>query len=174
MIQKQTISLMVNGVVISKDVIPGISLADFLHEDLSLTGTKVTCAMGICKACTVAIKPIGTDQLTRAQACITPVASLAGFHVLTVEGLANEPLFQPLQAAFLKHFSFQCGYCAPGFLMGATLLIQELKLKPIKKEDIDSAITDSLGDHICRCTGYVRYYTAIKEVILNTPGLIGA
>ncbi len=172
MIQKQTISLMVNGSVISKDVIPGISLADFLHEDLNLTGTKVTCALGICKACTVAIKPIGSDQLSRAQACITPVTSLSGFQVLTVEGLANEPLFQPLQSAFLKHFSFQCGYCAPGFLMGASLLIQQLKANPVKMEAVDNAISEGLGDHICRCTGYVRYYAAIKEVILDTPGLI--
>ena len=172
MIQKQTISLMVNGMVVKKEAVTGVSLADFLHEYLNLTGTKVTCAMGICKACTVAIKPIGTDQLTRAQACITPAASLTDFQILTVEGLANEPLYKPLQDAFLKHFSFQCGYCAPGFLMGATLLIHQLKTKPIKKESIDSAIAEGMGDHVCRCTGYVRYYAAIKEVILNTPGLI--
>lgn len=172
MIRKQNISLMVNGVVVNKAAIPGISLADFLHEELGLTGTKVTCALGICKVCTVAIKPLGTDQLTRAQACITPAASLAGYQVLTVEGLANEPRFQALQAAFLKHFSFQCGYCAPGFLMGASLLIDQLMAKPASKESIDGLIQESLGDHICRCTGYVRYYAAIKEVILNTPGLI--
>lgn len=172
MIRKQNISLMVNGVVVNKAAIPGISLADFLHEELGLTGTKVTCSLGICKVCTVAIKPLGTDPFTRTQACITPAASLVGYQVLTVEGLANEPRFQPLQAAFLKHFSFQCGYCAPGFLMGASLLIEQLTAKPAKIEAIDGLIQESLGDHICRCTGYVRYYSAIKEVILNTPGLI--
>jgi aerobic-type carbon monoxide dehydrogenase small subunit (CoxS/CutS family) len=170
--KKQAILIVVNGRFVQKEAIPGISLADFLHENLNLTGTKVSCEMGICKACTVAIKPVGSDQFLRAQACITPVTALAGYQILTVEGLTDEPSFKPLQEAFLKHFSFQCGYCAPGFLMGASLLIEQLKAHPVKSEAVDDAISESLGDHVCRCTGYVRYYTAIKEVILNTPGLI--
>ena len=72
---------------------------------------------------------------------------------------------------FLKHFSFQCGYCTPGFLLGASLLIDQLQIKPIKQDQLDQLILENVGDHICRCTGYARYYSAIKEVILKIPGL---
>lgn len=171
MMQKKTISLVVNGKVVSSPAIPGISLASFLHENLGLTGTKVACAMGICKACTVALKDEKTNVLSRIQACVTPVESINGGTLLTVEGIEFEARLRPLQEAFLKHFSFQCGYCTPGFLLGASLLINELRLKPIRQDQLDQAILDSVGDHICRCTGYSRYHTAIKEVVLKTPGL---
>jgi aerobic-type carbon monoxide dehydrogenase small subunit (CoxS/CutS family) len=128
--------------------------------------------MGICKACTVALKDEKTNSLSRVQACITPAESVNGQAFLTVEGIEYDVRFKPLQAAFLKHFSFQCGYCTPGFLIGASLLMDQLRLSPIKVEQLDQLILESVGDHICRCTGYSRYYSAIKEVIINTPGLI--
>ena len=168
---KQEISIAINGTTVKASVANNLSLAEFLHEKLGLTGTKVTCAMGICKACTVAARPVGVSSYFRVQACITPVTTLNGQEVLTVEGLAQDGLLVPLQQAFLKHFSFQCGYCAPGFLMGAILFIEQLKTKSIPKADIDRAISESLGEHICRCTGYTKYYEAIKEVALSTPGL---
>lgn len=167
-----SVSLTINNSVITTKVSPDLTLADFLHEDLGLSGTKVCCGMGICKACTVAIRVKGDSLLSRAQACVTPVASLGGFEVLTVEGLTKGDRLHPLQEAFLKHFSFQCGYSSPGFLMGAMLLMDQLKAAPIPRDQVDQAIADSLGDHVCRCTGYVRYYAAIKEVILSTPGLL--
>ncbi len=170
--QKKTISLLVNGKAVRSAAVPGISLASFLHENLGLTGTKVACAMGICKACTVALKDEKTNSLSRVQACITPAESVNGQAFLTVEGIEYDVRFKPLQAAFLKHFSFQCGYCTPGFLIGASLLMDQLRLSPIKVEQLDQLILESVGDHICRCTGYSRYYSAIKEVIINTPGLI--
>ena len=172
MMQKKTISLVVNGKAVRSAAVPGISLASFLHENLGLTGTKVACAMGICKACTVALKDEKTNSLSRVQACITPVESVNGRAFLTVEGIEYESRFNALQGAFLKHFSFQCGYCTPGFLLGASLLMDQLRMNPIKKEQLDAMILEGVGDHICRCTGYSRYYSAIKEVILNTPGLI--
>ncbi len=169
--QKKTISLIVNGKLVSSNAVPDISLASFLHENLGLTGTKVACAMGICKACTVALKDEKTNTLSRLQACITPAESVNGQSLLTIEGIEFEAHLKPLQDAFLKHFSFQCGYCTPGFLLGASLLIDQLRLKPIKQDQLDQVILESVGEHICRCTGYSRYYSAIKEVILNTPGL---
>ena len=78
----------------------------------------------------------------------------------------------PVQQKFLEHFSFQCGYCAPGFVNAATVLIERLKREPIAKESVEREITKALDDHICRCTGYVRYYEAVKDVVLNTPGLV--
>lgn len=77
-----------------------------------------------------------------------------------------------VQQKFLEHFSFQCGYCTPGFVNAATVLIERLKREPIAKESVEREITKALDDHICRCTGYVRYYEAIKDVVLNTPGLV--
>lgn len=171
MIQKKTISLVVNGKVVSSNAVPGISLASFLHENLGLTGTKVSCGLGICKACTVALSDEKTNSLTRLQACITPAETISGRTLLTVEGLQFEERFKPLQDAFLRHFSFQCGYCTPGFLLGASLLIDQLRLNPIKLDQLDRIILESVGDHVCRCTGYSRYYSAIKEVVLKTPGL---
>jgi aerobic-type carbon monoxide dehydrogenase small subunit (CoxS/CutS family) len=172
MMKKKTISLIVNGKLVSSNAVPGISLASFLHENLGLTGTKVSCGLGICKACTVALKDEKTNSLTRLQACITPAETINGRALLTVEGLQFEARFQPLQDAFLRHFSFQCGYCTPGFLLGASLLIDQLRLNPIKLNQLDEVILENVGDHICRCTGYSRYYSAIKEVVLKTPGLI--
>jgi aerobic-type carbon monoxide dehydrogenase small subunit (CoxS/CutS family) len=171
MIQKKTISLVVNGKVVSSNAVPGISLASFLHENLGLTGTKVSCGLGICKACTVALSDEKTNSLTRLQACITPAETISGRTLLTVEGLQFDARFKPLQDAFLRHFSFQCGYCTPGFLLGASLLIDQLRLNPIKLDQLDRIILESVGDHVCRCTGYSRYYSAIKEVVLKTPGL---
>ncbi len=171
MIQKKTISLVVNGKVVSSNAVPGITLASFLHKNLGLTGTKVSCGLGICKACTVALSDEKTNSLTRLQACITPAETISGRTLLTVEGLQFEARFKPLQDAFLRHFSFQCGYCTPGFLLGASLLIDQLRLNPIKLDQLDRIILESVGDHVCRCTGYSRYYSAIKEVVLKTPGL---
>ena len=171
MSSKQRITLTVNQRKISTEVAPDLTLADFLHEELGLSGTKVCCGMGICKACTVAIRPHGETRLARAQACIMPVARLNQHELITIEGLANGESLNPLQEAFLKHFSFQCGYSTSGFLMGATLLIDQLRAAPIPKDQVEQAIATNLGEHICRCTGYVKYYAAIKEVILQTPGL---
>ena len=77
-----------------------------------------------------------------------------------------------IQQAFIDSFSFQCGYCAPGFVTGATVFIDGLKRQPVRREHLESAIADALNEHICRCTGYVRYYKAVKEVALATPGCV--
>ena len=166
------IHLKVNGNDVDAQAPAEISLADFLHEKLGLTGTKVSCGIGICKACTVAASPPGQTSLQRLQACVMPAVALQGFNILTVEGLAVDGALSPQQQAVLKHFSFQCGYCAPGFLMGITLLIDQLKRNPAKKSELNQVVLDNMGDHICRCSGYVKYHAAIKELLLNTPGLI--
>jgi len=78
----------------------------------------------------------------------------------------------PIQQKFLEHYSFQCGYCTPGFVNAATVLLENLKRQPIARAQLESTITAGLNDHICRCTGYVRYFEAVKEVVLQTPGLL--
>lgn len=172
MMEKVHIQIQVNDKVISEQIVPDLTLADFLHEKAGLTGTKVSCGIGVCKACTVAVQSPGQSDLQRIQACVMPVAALNGYNIITVEGLASSQALSSQQQAFLKHFSFQCGYCAPGFLMGLTLLMDMLKRNPVKRENLDKVIEDNLGEHICRCTGYVKYYQAIHAVIDETPGLV--
>jgi aerobic-type carbon monoxide dehydrogenase small subunit (CoxS/CutS family) len=78
----------------------------------------------------------------------------------------------PVQQAFIEHYAFQCGYCTPGFVTGATVLMDQLKRAPVSRKDLERVIEDALGPHICRCTGYVRYYAAVRQLIVDTPGLI--
>ena len=168
----QIIHLNINGQATSDKVSADLTLAEYLHEKKGLTGTKVSCGIGICKACTVAARPPGTKNLQRVQACLMPVVALDHHEILTVEGLGTDRGLSPQQQAFLKHFSFQCGYCAPGFLMGVTLMIDHLKTHPAKQQDLNTVIMEHLGDHICRCSGYANYYRAIRELLQDTPGLL--
>ncbi len=78
----------------------------------------------------------------------------------------------PVQRKFLEHFSFQCGYCTPGFVNATMVLLDKLKREPIAKDQIEATIMAALNDHICRCTGYMRYYEAVKDLVLATPGLV--
>jgi len=167
-----TISLTVNGKPVSRLAPADISLADFLHEKLNLTGTKVSCGMGICKACTIAVRQQDQNRLLRMQACITPAAAVEGQQVLTVEGLSVRGTLTTAQKALLENFSFQCGYCTPGFLMGITLLIDALLDKPVPRHMLDQAIDEHLGQHICRCTGYANYRKAVLKILDETPGIL--
>jgi aerobic-type carbon monoxide dehydrogenase small subunit (CoxS/CutS family) len=161
-----------NGKRIVREVPVDLMMGDFLHEHLGLTGTKICCGIGVCKACTIAYQKPNEMTFNRAQSCITPVVAFQDCVIKTVEGLSENGKLNPLQEAFLKQYSFQCGYSTPGFLMGAFVLINELQRSPIRKDQIEESIQKALGQHICRCTGYVKYYAAIRDVILNTPGLV--
>jgi xanthine dehydrogenase YagT iron-sulfur-binding subunit len=158
------------------DVPDGLMMLDFLHEYAGLTGSRLGCGIGECRACVVIVdKPGGDSEEMRT--CITGAHYFAGKKVRTIEGHAqrNEKgeitMLSPVQQKFLEHFSFQCGYCTPGFVNGATVLVERLKRQPIPKSKVEAEITRSLNTHLCRCTGYVRYYAAVKDVILSTPGL---
>ena len=96
----------------------------------------------------------------------------------TIEGLAQRDpkdrkviAITPVQQKYLDHYGFQCGYCTPGFVIGATVLLERLKREPVRKSEVEQTVSDGLNEHICRCTGYVRYFAAVKDVILSTPGL---
>ena len=147
-------------------------LVDFLREELDLTGTKFCCGIAVCRVCTVSVARVEGAHQVATRSCTTPVGDLNGHIITTVEGLEDENGLHPLQQAFLDHFSFQCGYCCPGFLMGSYALLDRLKRQPIPRDAVDAAIEDAVGEHICRCTGYVRYHRAIKQVVLDTPGLV--
>ncbi|MFM0075449.1 (2Fe-2S)-binding protein [Paraburkholderia sediminicola] len=172
------VSVKVNGEIVGPTEVPaGLMMIDFLHEYLHLTGSRLGCGQGICHACVVIVdKPDGTSEEVRT--CITGANFFHGKTIRTIEGHAkrNEAgevvELSPIQQKFLEHFSFQCGYCTPGFVNAATVLIERLKRQPIAKDKVEQTITEALNDHICRCTGYVRYYEAVKEVVMTTPGLV--
>jgi aerobic-type carbon monoxide dehydrogenase small subunit (CoxS/CutS family) len=163
------ISVTVNGQKTGPHTIPaGLVMIDFLHEYLGLTGTKFGCGIGVCHACVVIVEePDGTGRTMRT--CINGAADFAGKQVRTVEGHAKEGRLSGVQQAFVDHFAFQCGYCTSGFINEATCLLEDLARNPIGKDEVQERIETSLGEHICRCTGYVRYYEAVRDLILADP-----
>jgi aerobic-type carbon monoxide dehydrogenase small subunit (CoxS/CutS family) len=177
-IRMKPISLMINGVATGPIQTPdGLMMIDFLHEYVGLTGSRLGCGQGVCHACVVILdKPDGSSEEVRS--CITGAHFFDGKKVRTIEGHAkrNEQgevvELSAIQQKFLEHFSFQCGYCTPGFVNAATVLIERLKREPIAKDAVEHEIIQALDSHICRCTGYVRYYEAVKDVVMSMPGLI--
>lgn len=148
-------------------------LIDFLHDDLNLTGTKFCCGIGVCRACTVAVAKMPNPAETPVVSCSTPLSLLAGAEITTIEGVSHGGDLLPIQQAFLRHFSFQCGYCTPGFVMAAKIFLDGLQAQPLPPDQLDAAITRAIGDHICRCSGYVRYAQALKEVALSVVAAKG-
>ncbi|WP_349366027.1 MAG: (2Fe-2S)-binding protein [Nitratireductor rhodophyticola] len=172
------LSLTVNGKTVGPiDVPESMMMQDFLHEYLNLTGARLGCGQGICHACTIAVEH-EDGTLDERRTCITGAHWFDGRHVRTVEGIAERDeegaiaMLSPVQKAFIEHFSFQCGYCTPGFVIGATVLIDRLRREPVAREQLEDVITEALDRHICRCTGYVRYFEAVRDVVLRTPGLV--
>jgi aerobic-type carbon monoxide dehydrogenase small subunit (CoxS/CutS family) len=157
------------------DVPEGLMMIDVLHEMLGLTGSRLGCGIGICHACVV-IWDRDDKTSEEVQTCITGADFFDGKRVRTIEGIAEtndkgEVTLSPVQQAFLDKFSFQCGYCTPGFVNAATVLLERLKRAPVAKAEVEAIVAAALEAHICRCTGYVRYYQAVRDVILATPGL---
>ena len=158
------------------DVAEGTMMIEFLHEYLNLTGTKFGCGVGVCHACTVIVEgKNGVSEVVRT--CINGVERFEGKKIRTIEGHAERnsageiTKLTPVQKTFLEHFSFQCGWCTSGFINETTALIERLEKKPIAKDQVESVIEEALNDHICRCTGYVKYYGGVRDLILNTKGL---
>ena len=158
------------------EVPEGMMMIDVLHEVLDLTGSRLGCGQGICHACVV-IWDRDDRTSEEVPTCITGAHFFDGKRIRTIEGVAQRNdkgeivALSPVQQAFLDRFSFQCGYCTPGFVNAATVLIERLARAPVPRAELDATITAALDNHICRCTGYVRYYQAVREVILATPGL---
>lgn len=154
------------------DIPDDLPMIDYLHEYKNLTGSRLGCGQGICHACVVIVdNPDGTSEEMRT--CITGAHYFEGKKVRTIEGHAtrdeqgNVTQLNPIQQRFVDEFAFQCSYCAPGFVNAATLLVEKLQRQPIAKSLLEKVIEDSLGHHICRCTGYVRYYNATRNVLTD-------
>jgi xanthine dehydrogenase YagT iron-sulfur-binding subunit len=151
------ISLEVNGRPHQLRVDPRSSLLDTLREELALTGTKKGCDHGQCGACTVLLDG------RRVVSCLTLAAMASGHQVTTVEGLAQGDQLHPVQAAFLKHDGFQCGYCTPGQIVSAVGLLAE------GCPDDPAAIRECMSGNLCRCGAYPNIVAAVQEAHAATP-----
>lgn len=147
-----SVTFSVNGEAVSREVPARLSLADFLREDLRLTGTHLGCEHGVCGACTVLVdsEPV--------RACLMLAVQARGRSVTTVEGLTpREGGLTPLQAAFQRHHAVQCGFCTPGMLITATALLAG------NPDPSAEQVRDALSGNICRCTGYVQIVEAVMD-----------
>ncbi|MEE8564457.1 MAG: (2Fe-2S)-binding protein [Atribacterota bacterium] len=143
------INLKINGESYQLNVKPNILLLDLLREEIGLTGTKRGCGTGECGVCTILLegRPVNS--------CLMLAVEANEKNVLTIEGLASDGQFHPLQEAFIEEGAVQCGFCTPGMLLSAKALL-DANSNP-KEEEIKKAIAGNL----CRCTGYTKIIKAI-------------
>jgi len=145
-----------------------LTMNDFLREHLGMTGTKFGCGAAQCLSCAIIVdNPDGTSHTN--PTCIVPAVSFNGKSIRTVEGHAKGGELTTLQKRFIEHFAFQCGYCTPGFLNEGQVLLERLARKKVPRPDLEKTIAEALDGHLCRCTGYVRYHEAVRDVILADP-----
>ena len=151
------VTLHVNGRDHQLSLDPRVTLLDALREYLGLTGTKKGCDHGQCGACTVLVDG------RRIYSCLTLAVMQAGTKITTVEGLARGETLHPLQAAFIKHDAFQCGYCTPGQICSGVGLLNE------GHAHTDADIRELMSGNICRCGAYTNIVAAIEEVMRGDP-----
>ena len=161
------VGLSVNGAHHDLKVDTRTTLLDLLREQLGLTGTKKGCDHGQCGACTVLVDGV------RKNACLNLAASCSGREVVTIEGLGTEQALHPVQAAFVKHDGFQCGFCTPGQICSAVGMLAELKrglpsavtpdLGAAMMEAAETEVRERMSGNICRCAAYPNIVAAILE-----------
>lgn len=164
------VALKINGAERTLTLDSRVTLLDALRERLNLTGSKKGCDHGQCGACTVIVDG------RRVLSCLTLTAQCEGKSVTTIEGLATGEQLHPMQAAFIKHDGFQCGYCTPGQICSAVALLNEAKngeasyvtpdvrQKPRSIQLSDDEIRERMSGNLCRCGAYPNIVAAIKEV----------
>jgi carbon-monoxide dehydrogenase small subunit len=146
------IALSVNGRELVRELAPNELLLDFLRDGLSLTGAKRSCDVQVCGTCTVLVDGLPVSS------CCYLAADAAGSEVTTIEGLAEQPQFERLAAAFTRHAALQCGFCTPGMLLTVNALLEDGELT--SREEIKR----SLAGNLCRCTGYRGILDAVAEL----------
>ena len=145
--------LNINNKDYSLDIEPRVTLLDALREHVGLNGTKKGCDHGQCGACTVLVDG------RRINSCLTLAIAVQGQKITTIEGLANGEELHPVQAAFIEHDAFQCGYCTPGQICSAVGLINEGHAKT------DDDIREQMSGNICRCGAYPNIVDALREAM---------
>jgi aerobic-type carbon monoxide dehydrogenase small subunit (CoxS/CutS family) len=162
-----TLSITINGQAHAPtEVRDDLTMNDYLREYLDMTGTKFGCGAAQCLSCAVIIdNPDGTSHTS--PTCIVPAAHFNGKAIRTVEGHAKDGELSALQKAFIEHFAFQCGYCTAGFLNEGQVLLERLAKTPVAHDELEKTIAEALDGHLCRCTGYIKYHEAVRDVILS-------
>ncbi|RZL56235.1 MAG: 2Fe-2S iron-sulfur cluster binding domain-containing protein [Pedobacter sp.] len=150
--EKIPLNLTVNNKAYKSSIEPRVTLLDYLREELHLTGTKKGCDHGQCGACTVHVNG------ERVNSCLSLAVMNEGKKITTIEGLANGEELHPMQAAFIKHDGFQCGYCTPGQIMSAVACVNE------GHTNSRAEISEYMSGNICRCGAYPNIVDAIVEV----------
>jgi xanthine dehydrogenase YagT iron-sulfur-binding subunit len=145
-------TLNINGKEIKTNLEPRVTLLDALRENLQLPGTKKGCDHGQCGACTVHVNG------RRVNSCLTFAIMHQNDKITTIEGLAQDGQLHPVQAAFVEHDGFQCGYCTPGQIMSAVALLKE----PIGMDD--DSVREAMSGNICRCGAYTNIVAAVQSV----------
>jgi xanthine dehydrogenase YagT iron-sulfur-binding subunit len=151
-IPEVTVTLRVNGVDHQLRLDPRVTLLDAVRDALGLTGTKKGCDQGACGACTVLLDG------RRVVSCLMLAAQCDGRQVTTVEGLSKDGDLHPVQAAFIRHDAFQCGYCTSGQVMSAVALLAE------GRAGSNEEIREFMSGNLCRCGAYPNIAAAIREV----------
>jgi xanthine dehydrogenase YagT iron-sulfur-binding subunit len=164
---KSRITLQINDTAHTLEVEPRVSLLDALREYLGLTGTKKGCNQGACGACTVLCNG------ERILSCLTLAVQYEGSEITTIEGLSAEGKLHPLQAAFVEHDGFQCGYCTPGQICSAIGMMHEFRtglpsavtpgVATEAPEFSDEEIGERMSGNLCRCGAYVGIRAAIRQ-----------
>lgn len=148
---RKRIALTVNGKKVERDIDSRMTLAEFLREELDLTGTKVGCNRGECGSCTVIMD--GNPVLS----CTVLGVEAAGRDVLTIEGLTDVGRLHPIQEAFIEHDALQCGYCSPGMIMSVKALLDR------NPNPIEAEIRKAIDGNFCRCGSYTNIIKATIE-----------
>jgi aerobic carbon-monoxide dehydrogenase small subunit len=139
---ERAIRVTVNGRSYERTVEARKTLADFLRDDLELTGTHLGCEHGVCGACTIILDGAAV------RSCLMFAVQVHGSEIHTVEGLADGGHLNPLQEAFREHHGLQCGFCTPGFLMTLTCFLRECP------NPTEAQVREAIAGNLCRCTGY--------------------
>lgn len=159
MADKRQITLSVNGETRSGWAEPRMTLADFIRDELGLTGTHLGCEHGVCGACTILMDGRSV------RSCLMFAVQAAGHELTTVEGLeAPDGSLSAAQEAFSANHALQCGYCTPGFLMAVTEYLNE----GAPLVDDEEALRVRLSGNLCRCTGYQNIVTAVRDAAERT------
>lgn len=137
---------------------PARNLLSYLRYDLNLTGAKYGCGEGLCGACTVLVdgRPL--------KSCMTTVGAVSGGAITTIEGLARDGTLHPVQQAFVEESAMQCGYCIPGFIMGAVGLLNRAG-RPSREQ-----VREALAENMCRCGTYQRIQRAVEKAAVMMSG----
>lgn len=152
------VTVTINGTHHSAEVDVRKTLADFIREDIGLTGTHLGCEHGVCGACTILLNG---DAV---RSCLMFAVQTDGAEIATVESLGTPERLHPLQEAFRTHHGLQCGFCTPGILMSTLAFLRETP------RPSDEQIREMLSGNLCRCTGYQGIVEAVREAAERLAG----